>query len=229
MSPHSGANGSGHAAPELTRRQWSGAPILGLVYEVNELCIETLQRLATHDSRAHTLDLVTSLRNLWRGLDVTARQRAAKCPFLLLDARFQSETWWRKAGRPCTRHLKGVARPGCLPAKTGATLMRETLTLAWHTSRLDPRASSLLLGVSPAVAELIAGMGLQDIERVAAGQHCHLRPRWEDRLDFWRQLLVAARNGDDETLRELHLHGLQLAGGDLIRHCGRANTCSTHI
>jgi hypothetical protein len=105
--------------------------------------------------------------------------------------------------------------------------MRESLVLAWHSARLDPCASCLLLGISPAVADLIASMELQDIERLAESQHRHLRPRWEDRRYFWRQLLVAARNRDEDTLHELHLHGLQLAGGELIQDRVRFGTHSS--
>jgi len=223
VSSESGANGNGQTAAALTR-QWSGVPILGLVHKLNECGIDTLQRLARTGRPEHVPDLVASLRSLWRNLDVTDRQRAATCPFLLLDVHFQNETWWRLCRQSRLPRRQDVARFRGLPAKPGATLMRESLVLAWHTARLNPRASCLLLGISPAVADLIAAMGLQDIERLAESQHSHLRPRWEDRPYFWRQLLVAARNRDDDTLRELHVHGLQLAGGELIQD--RARFCA---
>jgi hypothetical protein len=222
-----GVNGSGQTAAALTRREWSGATILGLVHKLNERSIETFQRLARTSRADQAPDLVVSLRNLWRSLDVAARQRAACCPFLLLDVHFQSETWWRLCQHSRPPRSREAVRPRGLPAHSGATLMRECLVLAWHTARLDPRASGLLLGVSPAVASFIAAMDLQDIERLAAHQHGHLRPRWEDRPYFWRQLLLAARKRDDDTLRELHLHGLQLAGGELIPNRVRFDTHSS--
>jgi hypothetical protein len=162
------------------------------------------------------LELVTSLRDYWLGLDAPARTRAAGCPFLLVDLHFQNESWWRSNRQSRKLRFQRLPRDHCLPARPAASLMRETLVLAWHATRLDRRASSLLVGASPAVAELIAAMRLPDIERLAASQHAQLRPRWEDRGYFWRQLLVAARSGDDEALHELRLHGLQLAGGELL-------------
>lgn len=88
--------------------------------------------------------------------------------------------------------------------------------LAWSTVALDRGAASVLLGVAPAVSNIIAELSPQDVERIGGRYSQHLRPRWEDLPAFWRKLLTAARDNDKEALRESHIHGVQLIGGELL-------------
>lgn len=162
-----------------------------------------------------SLDLVRLHQDLWTGLDTPSRKRAARCPFLLVDARFQNEAWWHwaKTSRP---HIgKDASSLIPLPASIAKDLMYETLVLAWHTARSDSRAASVLLAMSPKVAATLARLGLQDIHHIAAHHSHYLRPRWEDLPLFWRHLLIAARSDDNVALHEVHLHGLQLLGTNL--------------
>jgi hypothetical protein len=89
-------------------------------------------------------------------------------------------------------------------------LARATLTLAWHTVRTDTEATLVLLGISPPVAEHIASLRLQDIDRIAERHYRRLRPRWEDRPAVWRQLLACSRETDVNAAHEFVLHALQL-------------------
>jgi len=214
LSTSSGANGTSRGAPDLPR-QWAGAHTLRLVHELNERCIETLARLST-DRSTRTIEIVASSRALWSCLDAGARRRAAECPFLLVDVWFQNVHWWRSVKERRIPHVHS-ARHRCFPPRAAGTLMRETLMLTWSTARSDRRIAGLLLGLAPAVAEIIAGLGLQDVERIAAKFARQVRPRWEDRPGFWRSLVLAARDGDENTRHEIHLHGLQLLGADLLR------------
>jgi hypothetical protein len=100
--------------------------------------------------------------------------------------------------------------------KTAAELMRETLVLAWSTVAFERGGASILFGMTPAVSSIIAELGPQDVERVAARQSRYLQPRWEDYPAFWGRLLAAARDGDEEALHEIHLHGVQLIGSELL-------------
>jgi hypothetical protein len=143
------------------------------------------------------------------------QQRAAECPFLLLDAGFHDEEWWRglKHGLP------RIARDplGCLPQQRAIPLARSTLTLAWYWARANLETAALALGMSPTCSVLIASLTLQDLETIAHRQYKCLRPRWADRPAVWRALLGAARQADPQPLSDFRLYGAQLIIGELLR------------
>ena len=95
-------------------------------------------------------------------------------------------------------------------------LARSTLTMAWHTVRTDAEATRVLLGISPPVADHIASLRLQDIDRIAERHFRRLRPRWEDRPAVWRQLLACARETDVNAAHEFVLHALQLTAASAL-------------
>jgi hypothetical protein len=102
------------------------------------------------------------------------------------------------------------------PPKPARELTGETLMLAWLTARSDRRTATLLLGLTSGVTGILASLRPADVRRIAARHSRELRPRWPNNAHFWRQLLVAARRGDEESLMDVHLHGLQLLGSDLL-------------
>jgi hypothetical protein len=106
--------------------------------------------------------------------------------------------------------------PAALTGRIASELMRETLMLAWSTVAFERGAASILFGMTPAVGSIIAELGPQDVERIAARHSRHLQPRWEDFPGFWGKLLSAARDGDEDALHEIHLHGMQLIGSELL-------------
>lgn len=220
MSLRSRRNRTTRTVHALPPRQWVAASALELVGEVNGRLLEMLTRLAGPERPRSAPQIVGTHRELWRRLDAAARERAAQFPILLADIRFQDEDWWRRAKSPQSGHGHGATSRIYFPAKPAGELTRETLMLAWHVARLDRRAATLLLGMSPAVAAMIAALGLQELGQIAARHSRQLRPRWEDVPAFWRSLLVAARSDDRESLYELHLHGFQLLGSELLPHCG---------
>jgi hypothetical protein len=87
--------------------------------------------------------------------------------------------------------------------------------LTWHALRADEQ-TSYLLGVTPAVAAVIAGLALTEIDRIAERWFGYLRPRWEDRPAVWRQLLQSSQPPDLRRARESSLRGLQLIVGELL-------------
>lgn len=203
--------------------EWEGTRALKRVHALNERCLEVLTQL-THTARERvTVDIVNRHRALWRGLDAAARRRAAQCPFLLVDAHFASEDWWYWAKNPRSAQRRAAASPSSFPPKSADELMRESLMLAWNVVSIDRGAASLLLGMAPNVSSMFADLGPQDVERIAARHSRHLRPRWEDLPQFWGNLLQAARDNDDDSLYELHLHGIQLLGSELIPLLGKAS------
>ena len=94
-------------------------------------------------------------------------------------------------------------------------LARATIMLGWHSLRAH-RNAACLLGMNPTVAEVIADLSLTDIDGIVDRRFRHLRPRWEDRLAVWRQLLQAAQSPDIRQTREVNLRGLQLLAGELL-------------
>lgn len=217
--PSRGDSSSG----SLPAWKWTGAEALELVHELNEHCLEMLEKLAERPTEEIRVDgafeIVRLHRDLWRRLDKNARRRAARCPFLLVNVKFQNETWWRSAKDDCSEPHKDADTASFFPAKTARELMGETLMLAWLTARSDPRTATLLLGLAPTVAEIIASLRPRDIRRIVAQHSRQLRPRWEASPRFWQQLLVAAKGGNDSSLIDVHLNGLQLLGAELIPTC----------
>lgn len=209
-------DGSPHTPLASSEFKWRGAPALSRVHALNERCLELLSQLARTDRQRISLAIVSQHRTLWRGLSETARKRAACTPFLLMDLHFQDVDWWHSVRDPRPIRRRKMVLHAAFTGKIAGELMRETLMLAWSTVAFDRGAASVMLGMTPVVSGIIAGLGPQDVERIAARHSSHLQPRWEDFPAFWGKLLAAARDGDEESLHEIHLHGAQLIGSELL-------------
>jgi len=209
-------NGGTQAQLRSSEFTWKGAPALGRVHALNERCLELLTHLARTDRQQISLSIVNQHRSLWRGLTAATRRRAARTPFLLMDLHFQDADWWRSAKDLRTTRRRKMVLHTAFTGKIAAELMRETLMLAWSTVAFDRGAASIMLGMTPAVSAIVAELGPQDVEHIASRHSQHLQPRWEDFPSFWGKLLSAARDGDDEALSYVHLHGVQLIGSGML-------------
>ena len=200
--------------------KWTGGETLDFVRALNERCLQVLGRQVTEEGRIfpgyETFEMVAACQKLWFELNESARCRAAKCPFLLIDMRFKNERWWREVGDGANCPDGKSTDPSIFPAESARELSAETLTLAWHAARSDARIASQVLGLAPGVVGIIASLGPREVQRTAARHSYQLRPRWESNPAFWHQLLSTAISGNAESLSEFHLHGLQLLGGDLL-------------
>jgi len=214
--PKAPSDSKSDSTPTALRVEWRSTPSLRRVHALNERSIEVMVQLARASRERASIDVVNRFRSLLSGLDIAARRRAARCPVLLMDVHFQSGDWWRWAGAPRSAGRRRVLPQNGFPAKLAGELMRETLMLAWSTAGADRSAACVLLGMTPAVSNIIAELGPQDVERISARHSRHLRPRWEDLPAFWKGLLIAARDGDEDLLHDVHLHSIQLLGGELI-------------
>jgi len=161
-------------------------------------------------ARPNTYDwlLVAQDREVWSKLDVKTVERAARFPFVILDVHFTDVDWWRSESKP--------PETSQWPLSVSEQLMSETLIFAWHTAKWDRRVARLSLGMLPAVAEEIAALTPQQLSAISARHSSALRLRWQDDPDFWAQLLVAAKSGDDDRLEEIHLHAKLLLAGEII-------------
>jgi len=153
--------------------------------------------------------------NVWSTADSRTLERAAACPILLLDLNFQRVDWWERAIRKSTAAPTG-SRVAWFSNEDARPLVQEILTEAWSIARSTPRAANLVFGAAPAVTAAIASLAASEIDRVAVECSAHLRPRWLDRPTFWANLVQAARGADDQALANVHLHMLQLLGGELL-------------
>lgn len=193
--------------------RWKGRDSLDLVHQLNERCLKLLSETAATPG-AGNWPPVTHDPALWSKLDAEGIERAARFPFVILDVHFTNERWWREV-------IEGAdvpAAPHDWPADVAGELMQETVIFAWHTAKWDRRVARLSLGMLPAVAESIAALTPRQLATIS-GQHSGaLRMRWHDQPDFWTRLLVAARDGDEEALSEVHLHAKLLLSGELLAH-----------
>jgi hypothetical protein len=84
-------------------------------------------------------------------------------------------------------------------------MLREILVEGRTIAISEPRAASLILGAPPGTVNLIASLTSMDIDRISIQCATELRPRWDDKMAFWRNLLVAAIGDADEALSEVEL------------------------
>jgi hypothetical protein len=201
-------------APPIPPR-WKGINSLDLVRQLNERCIELLCDLAVADARHTDFPILTGNREIWAGLEPEARNRAARMPFIVVDAKFSDDEWWRHAAQSRARAVGAEAPSNGLPHEASEQLMHEVTMFAWQTARWDRTVAQLSLGMTPSVAEIIAALTPQQVREIAAREEQVVEFRWANNAVFWRDLLVAATEGSDERLAELHLHAKLLLCGEL--------------
>jgi len=186
--------------------RWEGAS-LAAVAEINELMLERMRAaaLATEERPR----LVEGLREWWCRLDEGARERLARCPYLLLDAEFDCPARWQAVGLASSVRDTAAAR-GYFQTTAGVAVVRRSLMLAWHLARSNRLTARVLLGMNPECADGIAGSALKHLEGLAELRPAWIVPRWEGQPLIWRQMIQAAIGGSDAALRRVQLRGLQL-------------------
>jgi hypothetical protein len=196
---------------------WDGA-LLAPVAEINEQMLELLRVKAFEQAplgdRAAPR-LVSMLRDQWRRLDSRAQRRLSACPYLLLDAGFSQPARWDRLGSAGV--MDAPARGVYFDGRTGVTLIRRMLLLAWHPTRSNPLMAGVTLGLGAAVGERIALMRLKDLEALAELAPAWILPRWEQQPLVWQQLIAAACSDHPPSLRQAQLRGLQLLAREHTR------------
>jgi hypothetical protein len=194
--------------------RWKGRDSLELVYQLNERALKLLSDAVTNN----TADWPVSLqhRELWLTLAADVAQRAARFPFVILDVHFTDQAWWHSA----LTNPEGIGHGGsentCWPREVSEQLMSETLVFAWHTAKWDRRVARLTFGMLPGVVEVVSALTPQQLAVIPARVSGALRLRWQGEPDFWRRLLAAARDVDEDALADIHLHGMLLLSGALL-------------
>ena len=151
---------------------------------------------------------------LWAHASEGTLGRAARCPMVLLDFNFQRIAWWSRviAARPFEDSRQ--PRMSTFHTDEAVPLARDLLLEAWSAARSLSPISSLVFGMAPEVTTLIARLSPRDMDHVVVHEIQELRPRWENRPMFWKELFDAATETDDQILANVHLHCLQLLGGE---------------
>jgi len=159
-----------------------------------------------------------ALRECWRALDGAARQRLAACPFLLVDAGFARPDIWARLRELAVREAVPVRTLLASRSALTSPLLRRVLLLVWHLARTNRVSARLILGMSAACANVIAGCRLTDLEALAERRPGWIRPRWEQNPEVWRAWLLAAGRESPCNLERLQIWGLQTLAADVRRH-----------
>lgn len=221
------AGSAGVLAGLWSSRPWLHAEALDALAELNEQCLELLcEQVAVCGARSRPA-LLGHLEALWVGLETAARHRAARCPFLLVDAGFtrscgpswlsergvRDRDWPEDRGGSGARNgMPGSAAFFTVPRTIAVT--RLVLTYAWHLARSESVAARVFLGMSARCADGIAACTLRQIIQLAESEPQLLRPRWSERLEVWRELLIAASGGETGAMERFGMRGLQLLAAE---------------
>jgi hypothetical protein len=183
---------------------------------LNFRCLELIARVGEADQLACDVEIVRRHRNLWSRFDNRACERAARVPIVLLDCHFSEGEWWKRivvGGGPPAGNRRGAP---CFDAGDAAPLLREILVEARTIAISEPRAASLILGAPAGTVGVVASLTSTNIDRLSIECAGDLRPRWEDKIIFWKNLLEAAIDDADDALSDVSFHSLQLLGAELI-------------
>ncbi len=182
------------------------------VRQLNARCFAQLvQAVKAHPDPAVTPALQI-LSQYASQVDARVCERAGSCPVSLLDLDFGLADRWDRAAVG----MQMSASPGLFTREAASPLLHEILMEAWSLAHAAPQVGRLFFGMAPEVAEAIAKLTGEDLERIGQERAAYLRPRWEDRRTFWARLLEAAIGTNEEALVDVHLHCLSLLGGELV-------------
>jgi hypothetical protein len=192
--------------------------LLGHIGELNSRLLELLTASARGLATGLVTPLVPALRSEWLQLRAEDLQRLASCPYLLLELPAGGLDA-PASGTACIHEPQPGRMPTPITGNCGPMqeLTRRAYLLAWHFAYSRPLALRITLGFTAADCACLAALPLPAIEQLAAEAGAMARLRWEDRVDVWRQLLVAATDLQPRRLRQLQLRGLQLLAGRLLQ------------
>ena len=191
-----------------------GSEPYGSLEELNEQCLELLADQAAAQP-AHGNLLLRQIGEIWYSLDRAARQRAASCPYLLVDVGFTDSSRWRRIHGPHVHSPPPAPYGGFFTVPQAASIAKQVFTYAWHLASTRSMAAQLRLGASAHCAHLISTCTVTQIHQLAEQHPEWLRPRWPTKVKVWRNLLLAAASGDSVALERTRMHGFQLLANEV--------------
>jgi hypothetical protein len=187
---------------------------LNSLAELNAQCLELLsEQAATLPAQANLF--LHNVSEMWRALDAQARQRAASCPYLLIDAGFGDPGHWRWLDERHVNETPPLPYKAFFTVPRAPTVARQIFIYVWHLAQSRSLTAQLLLGVPAPCARLIGACTLREAHGLAERHPDWLRPRWPNKVKLWRELFLAAASGDALALEGAYMHGLQLLAGEL--------------
>jgi hypothetical protein len=141
---------------------------------------------------------------------VRARARIAALPFVIVDLRFKDNDWWREI----TEQLSVATTP----STPFADLALETLLFARQAAREDITVAKAMFAMTSPVAKRVASLNMSKVKSIAATHAHELRIRWDEDPEFWRDLLLACRSADEESLDDLRRHAKLLFCGETVHN-----------
>lgn len=189
---------------------WLRPEVLPSVAELNRQCIDLLILQAMTAATPAEQPLITEMRPLLLRLDPAARDRAAACAFLLMDAGFADpQRWlWARGYAVCDSQPSWEAPIARVPQ--GIALARQVFAYAWHLAGSHRKLARVTLGMSTGTAEVLSNYTLVQTMGLADVHPDWLQPRWPRNLLMWRELLQAAALGESPALEQARLRGVQL-------------------
>lgn len=184
--------------------------------EINERLLDLLAQMAR--AEASSAMLRPSLRDLLRQTTPEARRRAAARAYLLVDLEFRNLPWWEAVKRSPEKPFAGHAGRNALPKRQAVPLARTLLMAAREAIRVDKEIACLMLSIEPQVADLLSGLQITEIDRIAGHQFRHIEFRWLDRPAIWRSLLFSVGSPHSIENAQFDTHSLQLLTGNLLPH-----------
>jgi hypothetical protein len=212
------ANRAGHR-PRDDGRHWlpSQGVDPGPLAELNAECLGRLATRASESTCAATLPpLLSGLRVEWATLSSQSVLRLAAAPFSLFDAGFGSAPRWLELRSQGVHDQSQRTEPAYFPTEIARSISRRTLVYGWHLARSRPRAACLVFGATITAVESLAACSLSALEAAAERTAEGLRPRWAGQIGFWRDLLVASKDGAERRLHELLLGGIQRLAAETL-------------
>jgi hypothetical protein len=196
--------------------RWIGAPSIPLAHQLNGQCVELVCELANDLSLQELPPFILQNRDLWRLLEHEARKRVTAFPFVIVDLHFKDSERWQLAsdGHPMAA-AASMLHSG-FPSKLFEDLALETLLFARQAAREDVNVAIAMFAMTSAVVRLIASLTVSQVRVIALRNASQLQVRWDNHPDFWRDLLVACRAGDEQALVALRRQGKLLFCGKLI-------------
>jgi hypothetical protein len=186
----------------------------GSLEELNEQCLDLLADQAAAQP-AHGNLLLRQVGEIWRSFDRSARQRAASCPYLLVDVGFTDPNRWRRIEGQQVNLPPPVPYGGFFTVPRAASVAKQVFTYAWHLASTKSMAAQLRLGAPAHCAHLISTCTVTQIHQLAEQHPEWLRPRWPTKVKVWRNLLLAAASGDGVALERTRMHGFQLLASEV--------------
>jgi hypothetical protein len=203
-----------HDIDSSDSERWFSLESMKPIHALNEYLLDLLAAEVLRPASEHRVELALELRETIAHLDVEGRQRAVQCPVALIDAGFLDDAMWIAATSGGTTSPSERSSLGNFPRTPAVRLAQMTLTLASTAAQFNLERACLIFGMSPACAQLVSGLSLPQIERLAQLSADWVRPRWEDRPSIWRALLELA---DRPALQvaSIGLRAMQLQLADL--------------